>query len=283
MRMMPQLPPQAPSPLVCWIRAGVVSSIFVLAALALLALVQGLPPWSPINATTHAVYGPDEALAAGADLGHTGLGLVINVAACFVWSAGAVVLALALVRSGGRAGRGSAWIAGLGTAAIAGLVDYALLPTVLRPGWELVLPAFAVVLTFVALGIGMAIPLRRLMPGVRQTAAPRVSATIVPPPPVQPGAQNGLATPEALRHPQPGVIDQRQTRIDPANTVTVDQNAEQSESMKQPGHPDEDQAQTGPEIRVAGRKQMKQPPRQWDIVDEESDESFPAGDPPGNY
>ena len=108
MRMMPQLPPQAPSLLVCWIRAGVVSSVFVLAALALLALVQGLPPWSPINATTLAVYGPDEAMAAGADLGHTGLGLVINVAACFVWSAVAVVLALALVRSGGRAGRGSA-------------------------------------------------------------------------------------------------------------------------------------------------------------------------------
>lgn len=36
-------------------------------------------------------------------------------------------------------------------------------------------------------------------------------------------------------------------------------------------------------VRVAGRKEMDMPPRRWDIVDEQSDESFPASDPPGNY
>lgn len=36
-------------------------------------------------------------------------------------------------------------------------------------------------------------------------------------------------------------------------------------------------------VRVAGRKEMQIPPKTWDIVDEESDESFPASDPPGNY
>lgn len=36
-------------------------------------------------------------------------------------------------------------------------------------------------------------------------------------------------------------------------------------------------------IRVAGRKEMDLPPRQWDEVDEQGDESFPASDPPGNY
>ena len=36
-------------------------------------------------------------------------------------------------------------------------------------------------------------------------------------------------------------------------------------------------------IRVAGRKEMQMPPKKWDKVDEESDESFPASDPPGNY
>ncbi|RDW12823.1 hypothetical protein [Paracoccus thiocyanatus] len=38
-----------------------------------------------------------------------------------------------------------------------------------------------------------------------------------------------------------------------------------------------------PDIRPAGRRQMGNPPRNWDIVDEQSDESFPASDPPGNY
>jgi hypothetical protein len=33
-------------------------------------------------------------------------------------------------------------------------------------------------------------------------------------------------------------------------------------------------------IRPAGRKAMKNPPRDWDQVDEASDESFPASDPP---
>ena len=38
-----------------------------------------------------------------------------------------------------------------------------------------------------------------------------------------------------------------------------------------------------PHVRTAGRSEMKHPPRNWDIVDEQSDESFPASDPPGNY
>jgi hypothetical protein len=36
-------------------------------------------------------------------------------------------------------------------------------------------------------------------------------------------------------------------------------------------------------VRPAGPESMEQPPEQWDRVDEESDESFPASDPPANY
>lgn len=36
-------------------------------------------------------------------------------------------------------------------------------------------------------------------------------------------------------------------------------------------------------IRPAGPENMETPPKQWDIVDEQSDESFPASDPPANY
>jgi len=37
------------------------------------------------------------------------------------------------------------------------------------------------------------------------------------------------------------------------------------------------------DVRVAGRREMRDPPRRWDRVDEQGDESFPASDPPGNY
>ncbi|TBN51017.1 hypothetical protein EYF88_08435 [Paracoccus sediminis] len=36
-------------------------------------------------------------------------------------------------------------------------------------------------------------------------------------------------------------------------------------------------------VRPAGPAEMSAPPRHWDRVDETSDESFPASDPPGGY
>lgn len=38
-----------------------------------------------------------------------------------------------------------------------------------------------------------------------------------------------------------------------------------------------------PAVRDAGPGAMERPPRQWDIVDQRADESFPASDPPGGY
>lgn len=36
-------------------------------------------------------------------------------------------------------------------------------------------------------------------------------------------------------------------------------------------------------VRPAGPEDMRDPPTKWDEVDEQSDESFPASDPPANY
>ncbi len=36
-------------------------------------------------------------------------------------------------------------------------------------------------------------------------------------------------------------------------------------------------------IRPAGPENMRSPPEDWDEIDEQSDESFPASDPPANY
>ena len=42
-------------------------------------------------------------------------------------------------------------------------------------------------------------------------------------------------SPQELRHPKPGVIDQRQQRIDPAGKHTVDPNDRPPANRKQPG------------------------------------------------
>ena len=36
-------------------------------------------------------------------------------------------------------------------------------------------------------------------------------------------------------------------------------------------------------VRDAGPEAMRDSPRHWDVEDQQSDESFPASDPPGNY
>jgi hypothetical protein len=47
----------------------------------------------------------------------------------------------------------------------------------------------------------------------------------------------------------------------------------------------DDQPDLGPQpVRDAGPEAMRDPPRgQWTAVDEASDQSFPASDPPGTY
>jgi hypothetical protein len=54
-----------------------------------------------------------------------------------------------------------------------------------------------------------------------------------------------------------------------------------AKSEKKPAKP-----KTGerfPPVRDAGPDNMKNPPKDWDGVDQEEDESFPASDPHGDY
>lgn len=138
-----------------WPLAGSTATVVSILVLGLLAMAQGMPFWMPLNATSHGLHGAAAAQVQALDLGHTAIGAVIHAGACFFWAAVAV-----LMLRGVRQRRPAlAWLAGLGAAALAAVVDYGLLPARLTPGWELVLPATAVAAGFAALGAGIALGL----------------------------------------------------------------------------------------------------------------------------
>ena len=138
-----------------WPLAGGAAVVASVLGLGLASLAVGLPFWMPLNATSHALHGPEAAQFTGLDLAHTGLGAAIHVAACFFWAAVAVLM----LRDSARGGAVLAWFAGLATAALAGVVDFALMPARLSPGWELVLPPAGVMAGLASLGIGLAMGL----------------------------------------------------------------------------------------------------------------------------
>lgn len=57
------------------------------------------------------------------------------------------------------------------------------------------------------------------------------------------------------------------------------------DTKKLPDKPERDNPanENGEEVRPAGPDAMRDPPKTWDKVDEESDESFPASDSPSSY
>ncbi|MGO4853003.1 hypothetical protein [Phaeovulum sp. W22_SRMD_FR3] len=95
-----------------------------------------------------------------------------------------------------------------------------------------------------------------------------------------------IIPPEVLRT-EGNTINQMQQQIDPAGQHRQDTNAnaESPENTKQPGRlPAEKSTDTEVrQVRDAGTEAMRNPPKTWSQVDEESDESFPASDPPANY
>lgn len=182
--------------------------------LAVAALSLGLSPLLPLKATAHVVLGPDAGLGGTAALL---IGGMIHFASACFWAGVAVMI----LRPARRVGKWQLWLTGLGTALIAGAVDYLLMPQRLTPGWELVLPPWGVVMGMAGLGLGLSLGLlvSRALPPARATDRRLSHATPAPLDETPP-----VTGPDLLRMQGAHVIDQRQQRIDPTNQVTLDPN-----------------------------------------------------------
>lgn len=131
---------------------GTGAALLSLTAIALLSRAEGRDASRPINATSHVLWGDDEAIRDGIDTRRTLPGLLINIGAGFFWGA---VYALLAPRPSGRTGTDLVGRA-FATSLLAAIIDYGLIPKRLRPGWELALRARSVALALAAMGAGLA-------------------------------------------------------------------------------------------------------------------------------
>lgn len=122
------------------------------AAIMISARREGRSHWAPVNATSHWLWGGEAGTHDEADVPHTAVGAATNLGASLFWGSlfGAFLSSrpprtpAAMLRDASAAG------------AIAGLVDYALVPKRLTPGWELALPNRSVVISMAAMALGLA-------------------------------------------------------------------------------------------------------------------------------
>ena len=77
------------------------------------------------------------------------------------------------------------------------------------------------------------------------------------------------------------IVDAAESKVREANRLREASGLETPNPDQSDSHTDK--TKDGTIHRPAGRKKMDIPPSTWSKTDEESDKSFPASDPPGNY
>lgn len=131
--------------------SGAGAALAALAAVALLSRLEGHAAARPINATSHVLWGSEDAPREGIDMAHTLPGLLINVGSAFFWGA---IFAFVTPDASKQTATG-VMVRAFGTSLLAAAVDYGLVPPRLRPGWELALRARSVALALAAMGAGL--------------------------------------------------------------------------------------------------------------------------------
>lgn len=131
------------------LRSGSAAAIATTVVLALRARAEGQALVQPVNATSHWFLGDAAGRSRAVDLKHTLGGYLTHHAASLLWAG--VYEALRLWRPQ-RNPLGDA----AAVSALAAVVDYAVVPKRLTPGWELVVRPRSIALAYAAMGLVLA-------------------------------------------------------------------------------------------------------------------------------
>jgi len=133
--------------------AAVAAAATTLAAAACGAIERGNPA-APLNAVSHIAWGDTAARRRKVSLKYTGVGVLLNAAAMVSWAAFHHVAFKPAER---RSGAVEGLMRGAGTAAIAYVIDYHVLPKRLTPGLEKRLSRWSVFSVYAALAVSLAV------------------------------------------------------------------------------------------------------------------------------
>jgi hypothetical protein len=134
---------------------GSVASAVSTIALGAIAKIEGKSSYRPTNSTSHWLHGHKADRDKRVDLAHTAVGYATHHASALFWAAAIRSVAGKLASHPPRSSIGLLGDAAV-MSAIAGVVDYGIVPKRLTPGWELTLSKKSVVAAFASLAIGLA-------------------------------------------------------------------------------------------------------------------------------
>jgi hypothetical protein len=120
---------------------GTAASLSTAGVLGLLAKAEGRDAVQPVNATSHWLHGEGAGQSRSVDARHTLLGFATHYAASMLWGA-----LFQRLRQANPAR--SPLTDALGVSALAAVVDYAVVPKRLTPGWEEVVSPASIAVTY---------------------------------------------------------------------------------------------------------------------------------------
>lgn len=134
---------------------GMTSSIAVALTAVLRSRIEGRSAWKPLNAISHIVWGRHAARRKELTIRYTGIGLTLNLAACMFWAGCYQAWRQTLPQ---RDSFPAATAIGVGTAVLAYITDYYVVPRRFTPGFELSLSRRSFPWVYAALALGVVLP-----------------------------------------------------------------------------------------------------------------------------